>query len=50
MIKENRNVERSITYLETENDSRAVSFAELHERALGLLYHLQRLGAPAATS
>ncbi len=45
LIEENRNVERSITYLETENDSRAVSFAELHERALGILYHLQRLGA-----
>jgi acyl-CoA synthetase (AMP-forming)/AMP-acid ligase II/acyl carrier protein len=45
LIEENRNFERSITYLETENDSRAVSFAELHERALGILYHLQRLGA-----
>ena len=36
---------RSITYLEGENDARDVSFAELYERALGILYHLQRLGA-----
>ena len=45
LLEENRNFERSITYLEAENESRAVSFAELHERALGILYHLQRLGA-----
>ena len=45
LLEENRNFERSITYLEGENDSRAVSFGELHERALGILYHLQRLGA-----
>ena len=28
-----------------ENDTHTVSFAELYERALGILYHLQRLGA-----
>src|SRR6185312_6136122 len=33
------------TYLEGENDSRDVSYGELHERALGILYHLQRIGA-----
>ncbi|HUL17860.1 MAG TPA: non-ribosomal peptide synthetase [Steroidobacteraceae bacterium] len=41
----NRGIERSITYLEGENDTRQVGFAELYERALGILYHLQRLGA-----
>ncbi len=45
LIEENRAFARSITYLEGENESRAVSFAELHERALGILYHLQRIGA-----
>src|ERR1700722_9931612 len=45
MIEGNRNAARSITYLEGENDSRAVSFGELNERALGILYHLQRIGA-----
>jgi acyl-CoA synthetase (AMP-forming)/AMP-acid ligase II/acyl carrier protein len=41
----NRGIERSITYLEGENDTRQVTFAELYERALGILWHLQRLGA-----
>ena len=45
LFQANRNVARSITYLEGENDSRSVSYAELHERALGILYHLQRIGA-----
>jgi acyl-CoA synthetase (AMP-forming)/AMP-acid ligase II/acyl carrier protein len=45
LLEENRGFDRSITYLEGDNDARAVSFAELHERALGILYHLQRLGA-----
>jgi acyl-CoA synthetase (AMP-forming)/AMP-acid ligase II/acyl carrier protein len=45
LIEENRGFARSITYLEGENDSRAVPFGELYERALGILYHLQRLGA-----
>ena len=45
LIESNRNVPRSITYLEGENDSRDVSFAELYERALGILHHLQKLGA-----
>lgn len=45
LIETNRTANRSITYLEGENETRAVSFAELHERALGILYHLQKLGA-----
>jgi len=45
LIEDNRNVARSVTYLEGENDSREVSFGELYERALGILYHLQRIGA-----
>jgi acyl-CoA synthetase (AMP-forming)/AMP-acid ligase II/acyl carrier protein len=45
LIEGNRNAARSITYLEGENEERAVSFGELHERALGILYHLQKLGA-----
>ena len=45
LFQANRNVARSITYLEGENDSRSVSYGELHERALGILYHLQRIGA-----
>jgi acyl-CoA synthetase (AMP-forming)/AMP-acid ligase II/aryl carrier-like protein len=45
MIEGNSNVARSITYLEGENDSREVSYGELYQRALGILYHLQRIGA-----
>ncbi|HEY4214428.1 MAG TPA: non-ribosomal peptide synthetase [Steroidobacteraceae bacterium] len=45
VLEANRNFPRSITYLEGENDSRSVSFGELYERAIGILYHLQRLGA-----
>ena len=45
LIERNRNFPRNLTYLEAENDAREVSFAELYERALGILYHLQRLGA-----
>src|SRR5260370_16240921 len=44
LIESNRNVPRSITYLEGENDSREVTFGELYERATGILYHLQRIG------
>ncbi len=45
LIEANRGFARNITYLEAENDTHTVSFAELYERALGILYHLQRLGA-----
>jgi acyl-CoA synthetase (AMP-forming)/AMP-acid ligase II/acyl carrier protein len=45
LIEGHRTFPRSITYWESENESRQVSFAELHERALGILYHLQRIGA-----
>jgi acyl-CoA synthetase (AMP-forming)/AMP-acid ligase II len=45
MIEGNSNVARSVTYLEGENDSREVSYGELYQRALGILFHLQRIGA-----
>jgi acyl-CoA synthetase (AMP-forming)/AMP-acid ligase II len=45
VIDNNRNLPRKLTYLEGENEAREVSFGELYERALGILYHLQRLGA-----
>ena len=45
LLEANRVFPGAITYLEGEHDVRTVSFAELHERALGILYHLQRLGA-----
>lgn len=45
MLAAVRTADRAITYLEGENDQRRVSFAELYQRALGILHHLQRLGA-----
>jgi len=45
LIADNRTVQRSVTYLEGENEAREVPYGELYERALGILYHLQRIGA-----
>lgn len=45
LFEANRSAPRSITYLEGEFDERAVTYAQLHERALGILYRLQKLGA-----
>jgi acyl-CoA synthetase (AMP-forming)/AMP-acid ligase II/acyl carrier protein len=44
-IEINRSVAGKVSYVEGEHEVRHVSFAELYERALGILYHLQRLGA-----
>ena len=41
----NRRVDCHIGYLETEQSERRVSYQELHERALGILRRLLRLGA-----
>ncbi len=45
LLQSNRGAARSITYYEGERERRVVRFAELHERALGILHHLQQLGA-----
>jgi acyl-CoA synthetase (AMP-forming)/AMP-acid ligase II/acyl carrier protein len=45
LIEANRTHPGKITYLEGEHDARDVSYQELYERALGILHHLQRLGA-----
>src|SRR5688572_19035909 len=45
LLTSNRTVRRTVTYLEAENSERVVSYAELYERALGILFHLQKLGA-----
>ena len=45
VIENNRTFARAITYLEGEDEAHAVSFGELYERALGILFHLQRIGA-----
>lgn len=45
LIEANRSVPGSLTYFEGEHEVQAVSYEELHVRALGILYHLQRIGA-----
>ena len=45
LLTNNRAVKRSITYIEGENAERVVGYGELYDRALGILFHLQKLGA-----
>jgi acyl-CoA synthetase (AMP-forming)/AMP-acid ligase II len=45
MLSAVRTANRAITYVEAEGEERVVSYAELYQRALGILHHLQRLGA-----
>ncbi len=45
LLTNNRSVKRTISYLETETSERVVSYGELYDRALGILFHLQKLGA-----
>jgi acyl-CoA synthetase (AMP-forming)/AMP-acid ligase II/aryl carrier-like protein len=45
LLINSRGFKRSINYLESETSERSVSYAELYERAVGILFHLQKLGA-----
>lgn len=45
LLVNNRTTKRTISYLESESSERVVSYGELHERALGILFHLQKIGA-----
>ena len=44
-LLERRSSKRTIHYIEGDNNARALPFAELHSRALGLLHHFQACGA-----
>ena len=44
-LEGNRRTPRAIHYLEGEHEERVVEYAELYERATGILYHLQSMGA-----
>src|SRR5579862_2529291 len=44
LIEANRSAGGELTYLEGEREAHTVSFAGLYDRALGILYRLQRLG------
>ncbi len=45
VLEANRSFAHGVAYVEGENETRSVSGAELYQRALGILFHLQRLGA-----
>ncbi len=45
LMAQNRSADRSILYHSGEHESRRVTYSQLHERALGILQHLQQLGA-----
>jgi len=45
ILERNRGIDHRITHVEGENLERHVSFKDLHDRALGILYLLQAAGA-----
>jgi acyl-CoA synthetase (AMP-forming)/AMP-acid ligase II/aryl carrier-like protein len=45
MLESNRGVDRAVTYVDGENSERRVPYGEVYTRALGILYHLQAMGA-----
>ncbi len=45
MLENNRNADRAVTYIDGENSERRLSYGDVHTRALGILYHLQAMGA-----
>ena len=45
LLTKHRSIKREISYLEAENSERVVSYEELYQRALGILFHLQKVGA-----
>jgi acyl-CoA synthetase (AMP-forming)/AMP-acid ligase II/acyl carrier protein len=45
LLENNRGVDRAVCYIEGESAERRVTYADVYTRALGILHHLQRLGA-----
>jgi acyl-CoA synthetase (AMP-forming)/AMP-acid ligase II/aryl carrier-like protein len=45
VLESNRNVDRAVTYVDGEDSERRVRYADVYARALGILYHLQAMGA-----
>src|ERR1700721_4195947 len=45
MLESNRHVDRAVTYVEGENSERRVPYGDVYTRALGILHHLQAMGA-----
>ncbi len=45
ILESNRSVERAVTYVDGENSERRVPYGDVYTRALGILHHLQAMGA-----
>jgi len=45
ILESNRDVDRAVTYVDGESAERRVRYGEVYSRALGILYHLQAMGA-----
>ncbi len=45
ILEANRDADRAIHYLDGEHEERVVAFGALYDRARGILWHLQQLGA-----
>ncbi|MEO6185507.1 MAG: AMP-binding protein, partial [Steroidobacteraceae bacterium] len=45
LMAQNSAADRAVVYHQGEGQSRKVSYGQIHSRALGLLFHLQQLGA-----
>jgi acyl-CoA synthetase (AMP-forming)/AMP-acid ligase II/aryl carrier-like protein len=45
ILEANRGVDRCVTYVEGESNERRVAYKDVYSRALGILHHLQRVGA-----
>jgi acyl-CoA synthetase (AMP-forming)/AMP-acid ligase II len=45
ILENNRSVDRAVCYVDGENSERRVAYADFYKRALGILYHLQAMGA-----
>jgi acyl-CoA synthetase (AMP-forming)/AMP-acid ligase II/aryl carrier-like protein len=50
ILENNRAVDRAVTYVDGENSERRVRYGEVYTRALGILYHLQAMGAQRGDS
>jgi acyl-CoA synthetase (AMP-forming)/AMP-acid ligase II/aryl carrier-like protein len=45
VLERNRGADRAVTYIEGENSERRVPYIDVYTRALGILHHLQAMGA-----
>jgi acyl-CoA synthetase (AMP-forming)/AMP-acid ligase II/aryl carrier-like protein len=45
VLESNRGVDRAVTYIDGENSERRVPYGDVYTRGLGILHHLQAMGA-----